>query len=259
MMATDLRRQFLHRPLDEIVHALLAARNLLQPEGAERRGHAPADLAAGNLGKLHRVAADVADESLCLGPAEQHALRRQPRLFLAVDDPELEAGLAFDQRLELRPVLGFAHRGGRDAGQRGQGHALGKRGETLQRRERPLAPPGVEPSGVDQSLAETGHHLFVVVIGRAAGGAVEDHETDRVRSDIDHADAFDRPRGRVVKQRTPERPPIFHRQTSFLVHRGSRLDGIACVSGLQVNPSCGQASARPSPPPIRGPKATGSP
>ena len=48
----------------------------MQAERAKGRGGALADLAAANARQFHRVAADIADDALGLGPAQQDALRR---------------------------------------------------------------------------------------------------------------------------------------------------------------------------------------
>ena len=188
--------------------ALLPALHLLQPERAERRGDAPPDLATRDFGQFHRVSADVADQPLGLGPAEKHALCRKPRFLLAVDDPELEPGLLLGLCLEFRSVLGIPHGGRGDAGQRRKPHTLRQRGEALQRRQCPDPALRAEAPGLSQALAEPGHHLLVVEIGRAAGGAVEDNEADRVGPDIDDADTFEGAGGGVVEQRPPERRPV---------------------------------------------------
>jgi hypothetical protein len=114
---------------------LLSARDIGEPEGPERRGHAAADEAAAEFGQFHRRAADVADHPVGAGPAEQHALRRQPRLLVAVDDPEAEAGLPLDLLPESGTVLRLPHRCRGDHRQRRGAHAFGQKLEALQRRE----------------------------------------------------------------------------------------------------------------------------
>ncbi len=150
-----LRPEGLGQVLDHLLDMGLApappAADAGQLERAEIRRDPLADPSVRDLGQFHRRAADVADQPVGAGPAEQHALRRQPRLFLAVDHPDPEAGLAQHLVAELRPVLGVAHRGGGHRGQRRQAHAVGQVLEPAQRRQRAhpalrVQPPGLAPS-----------------------------------------------------------------------------------------------------------------
>jgi hypothetical protein len=63
------------------------------------------------------------------------------------------------------------------------------------RRGRAGLPSGCSRPVSARPLPEAAHDLFVVEIGGAAGGAVEDHHPHRVRADIDHANPA-RVRGR---------------------------------------------------------------
>ncbi len=86
MTPPDLVPQVLDDAPDVLVERLRPAGDRLQAKGAEGRGHAPPDRPARDLGQFHRVAADIADQALGFRPAEQHALRRQPRFLGPVDD-----------------------------------------------------------------------------------------------------------------------------------------------------------------------------
>ena len=153
--------------LDDVVLAVLrGALDLLQTEGAKWRGGAFADFAIADAGQFHRVAAEVADHALRLGPAEQDALRRQPCLFSAVNHPEPEAGFAQHLGLKLGAVLGLAGGGGGDDGQGIDGHAAGEQGETLEGDKGAGAALRVEMPGFGQTLAKAAHDFLVVKIGR---------------------------------------------------------------------------------------------
>ena len=86
------------------------AREVAQLERPKIGADAPSDAAIGNLGKLHRRAADITDKTVTAGPAQQHALRREPRLFLAADHPDSQPGLAKHVLAELFAILGLSHR-----------------------------------------------------------------------------------------------------------------------------------------------------
>ena len=131
-----------------------------------------ADLAVADLRHLHRRAADVADQPLRTRPAEQHPLRRQPRLVLAVDDVDVDAAGALDLVAEVGAVRRLAHRGRGHRDQWRDVHALGQERESPERRDRADAALGVEASGLVEALAEAAHELFVEEVGRAARSAV---------------------------------------------------------------------------------------
>ena len=271
----------LERPddaLDDRAALLGAPLDLLQAEGAERRGHPPTHLAAADAGEFHRRAADVAHDPLGVGPAQQHALRRQPRLLVAVDDVELEAGLRLHFGLERRAVGRLAHRGGRDAGERGGAHVLGQQGEAAQRHHRARLAAGVEEAGLGQPLAQARHQLLVVEVGGRAGGAVEHHHAHRVGAHVHDPHPRQRAHRRVVEQGPAEGAPLVargrlgwlachgvahRRPRPFARSTGAMPPRRRILSRRRLSParrpSHGQAAGHPWPPPCRAPRATGSP
>ena len=225
----------------------------------ERRGGAGEDLAAREVGELHRRPAHVADEPVRPRPAEQHALGRQPRLLRAARHVELQPGLALDLIAERRPVRRLAHRGGGHRDHPGKLHPAGQRREAVQRRQRLDPALGAEPPGLAQPGAEAAEHLLVVEIGRAPRHAVEDDEAHRVRPHVDHADALQPCLGRVVDAEPGHvtdasgsalvpRPAGFRRGGRCRIATGSRQP---CVDGRQSWPCTSwmtsRAPARPRP------------
>jgi len=218
-----LRPELLREPLDHLADMRLPplppAGQIGELERPQLGGEALAHAAVRDLGEFHGRAADVADEPVGPRPAEQHPLRREPRLLAPVDDAQLEPRLARDLGAELRPVGGVAHRGRGGDGERRRLHPLGERGEAAQRAQRPRAALGVEPPGLAHAGAEAAHDLLVVEIGRAARRAVEDHEPHRVGAHVHHAHARQRPRLRVAEKRLPEGPGFAPVLTVHAVHR----------------------------------------
>ena len=189
------------------------------------------DLAPRQPGELHRGPAHVADEPVGPGPAEQHPLRRQPRLLRAARHVELQAGLALHLVAEGRPVRGLAHRRRRHRDQPRQLHPRGERGEPAQRRQRPRPALRTEPPGRAQPGAEPAEHLLVVEIGRAARYAVEDDEAHGVRADVDHPDALQ-----------PCRRPAVETKLGHVTDRLGRH--FACSRWPKVRPSRIRAPGR---------------
>jgi len=108
------------------------------------------------------------------------------------------AGAAMAQVIleSYAPLRALVVCGGGNNGEGMDVHAPGQQRKPLQRRQRAGLAFGVQPTGFRKALAQAAHDLFVVEIGRAAGGAIEDHHPDRVRADVDdtdppgHADAL---------------------------------------------------------------------
>src|SRR6056297_512815 len=197
---------------------LLAALEIGRLEGSEWRGDARADGAAVDRREFHRRAAYIAHETVGPWPAQKHALRRKPRLFAPVDDPELEAGFPLDLGAEIGTVLGVADRCRGHGDQRAGIHAIGQHLEAAQGLDRALASFGVEPPGFGHAGAEGAHDLFVVEIGRAARRAVKHHEADGVGADIDHAHPAKRAGRVAIEERAAERPAIGFRRIVGAVH-----------------------------------------
>ena len=70
-----------------------------------------------DFGQFHRGAADIADQTVSAGPAEQHALGGQAGFFFAVDNPDFEAREALDLVAEVAAIGGVAYGGGGHHGQ----------------------------------------------------------------------------------------------------------------------------------------------
>jgi hypothetical protein len=226
-----------HARLDMRAHGLLAALQPHQLKRPEVRGPAQTHLApAQKLGQFHRRPADVAHQPLRPGPAQQHALRRKPRLFIPADDLDIEPGVAQHVLAEIRAVLGIAHRSRRHRQKRRHVHPLGQRREAPERGHRAHAALGVQAARLGEPGAEAAEDLFVEEIGRAARRAVEDDHPDGVRADVDHTHAAERARLRPVEERDAEGAPVrvvivhpgpaFHRcraRRDVLMTRGRRV------------------------------------
>ena len=197
--------ELFHHSADVVAPCPAAALERAQLQRAEFRGGQPlADPPVANLGQFHGRAAKVADQAVGAGPAQQHALRRESGLFLAVDDPDAQARLLQHLFPEGRAVFGVAHRGSRHGGQAGQAHALRQKLEPFQRGQGAHAAFGIQSAGFRQPGAKGAHDLFVVEIGGRAGGAIEDNQTHRVRADIDNADFRQRAGAGIIEQGAPE-------------------------------------------------------
>ena len=140
-------------------------------------------------------------------PAQQHALRRQPRLFRTVDHPHLEPGLRAHRLAERGPVLGIADRRRRSRPEAARPRGLG------QTRKAFSVPRGHgsclagQPPVSENPAPRPQRIFFVEEIGRAARRAVEDHHAHRVGADVDHADPRQRLRS-AVEQRHAEGAPF---------------------------------------------------
>ena len=161
---------------------------------AQRRGRAGARAPVSDAAEFQRRAAKIGHESLGGRRAQQHALRRKPRLVLSAGDADRQAGFALNFIAERRAVLGVAHGGGGDRVQRAHMHAFCEHDEPLYGPERPQLAVRVEAPRLLQTGAATAQNLFVEEIGGGPGRAFEHHKPDRVRSDVDHADPFTRMR-----------------------------------------------------------------
>ena len=199
-----------------------AALDIAQFQWPERRGHTFADLSARDFGQFHRRPTDITDQPVRAGPAKKHALGREPRLFLAVDDMDFQPGLAQHLFAKPRPVFGIPH-GRRGHGrQRWQVHAARQILEALKCGQRTLAAFGVQHAGARHTGPKAAHDLFIVEISRAARRAIKNHQPDRVRPDIDHAHARQFSRTRIVEQWPAERSVIVGSGVACAVHRHPR-------------------------------------
>ena len=149
--------------------------------------------------QLHRGAAHVADQPLGVRPAEQHPLRRQPRLLRPL------------ATCSCNPVSRsiWSQKAGPSSASRTAAVATaiipdssiraGQRREAVQGRPRPLPALGAEPPGVGQPGPEAAEHLLVVEIGRASRHAVEDDEADGIGPDVDDPDPLQPRLGGVLE------------------------------------------------------------
>ena len=90
---------------------------------------------------------------------------------------------------EFLAVGGVAHRRRRQQVERRHLHVVGERDEAVDVGERHLDALRVEPAGCVQAAGQAAQHLLVEYRQRRAAGAFVDDEADRVRADVDDADA----------------------------------------------------------------------
>ena len=203
----------------------------LQFERSKIGGDPPPDGAARNFRQFHGRAADVTDQTVGSGPAQQHALRGQPGLFLSVDDLNPEPGFAQHRVAEVGPVRGIPDGGGGDGGQLAEPHALGQPLKAVQRTQRAGPPFGVEVAGLRKTRAKRTHDLFVVEIGGRARRTVKHDKPDRVRSHIDDPHTRQRACRRIVEQGAAKQavPGLWHVRFVHSCPRGApgNLDGPA--------------------------------
>ena len=220
--AVFLFAQFLTHPRDGVADlrlaGFLAALEVTQFQRAERGRHALAHRATVDFGQFHGRAADIADQAIRAGPAQQYALCRQAGLFATVYHPEADAGFAFDLVAEFGAVFGIADRRRGDGHQRPGAHPVAQQLEPLERFERANASFGVEAPGLGHARTKRAHDFLVVEIGRAARRTVKHHQPDRVGADIDHAHAAERAGRGFVEQGAAKRPAIFLRRIVGAVH-----------------------------------------
>ncbi len=118
----------------------------------------------------------------------------------------VQPGLGLDLGLEILAVAGFAHGGGGHHGQAGQRHVARQQGKAADRRQRTVAPLGVQAPRLGQIAAQPAEDLFVEEIRWRTRRAVEHHHADRVRADVDHPHA--------VRARAPHRHRTADRQNT---------------------------------------------
>ena len=185
--------------LDIGFHSLLAAFDFAQFQRSKCRCHALAHPPVGKVGKLHRRAADITDQPVGFGPAQKHALRREPRLFAPVDDPDFDAGFAQNLFAKIHAVAGLAHSRRGHGRQRGDAHAFGQGGKAADCTDGTHPPRGVQVAGFRQPRAQGTHDFFVVEIGGRTGRAVKYHHPHRVGAHVDHPHTPQTHRGCVFK------------------------------------------------------------
>ena len=172
---------------DGLLGIALARRH--QPERAHGQRAGVAEPALPDGDQLEAAAAQVAHHARRVGHAADHAVAREARLVLAAHDVRLDAGPARQLAHEIGAVGGVAHRRGGQQVERRHLHVVGKRGEAVDVGQRHLDAFGIEPAGGVQAARQAAQHLLVEHRQRCAARALVDDEADRVRADVDDADA----------------------------------------------------------------------
>ncbi len=191
---------FLQSPGEPPPQILLRGRvGIAEAQDPEGQRDAGMDHAAADVGELEAAAAEIADQPVGVGEAREHALPRQPAFLLAGNHPRLEA-----QRPDLVEegvaVAGVADGGGGEDSNVTHLHLADQQPEAAQGGERPGLRPLAEHSGLAQSLAEAGEHLFVEDDGRRPRRSGIDDEAHRVGADVDDRHRLG------VKQGSPHGP-----------------------------------------------------
>ena len=119
------------------------------------------DLAAGDVGKLERAAAEVADHAVGGPDRRRHAEAGELRLARAGEQVDLAADRPLRQFEELRAVGGVAHRRRRHRAQVGDAHRPAQDAEALQRRQRLGRRVFGQEAGRGDAAAEPAQHLLV--------------------------------------------------------------------------------------------------
>ena len=104
-----------------------------QRQAAQRQRDAAPHLALLDVDQFERTAAEVADDAVRLEDRAEHALRRQLRLALPIEQLDPAADRALGKLEKLRAVGGVAHGGGGDGGDVLDAHRAAKHLEALQR------------------------------------------------------------------------------------------------------------------------------
>ena len=161
-----------------------------EADDPERQAGGIADPSVPEVHHLQRAAADIAQDAVGLGEAQQHALGGKGRLALPAQHGDRHARHALAQRGgEGWAVLGIAHRrGGQDLqriGRHGPGHGMValQHGQRLFHRRLVQAPRGL------QAPPQSQHRLLVEDRHRVAAPPLEDHQSHGVRAQIHHATA----------------------------------------------------------------------
>ena len=185
---------FLAQPahaLDGIEHGLpgIALARRHQPERPDRQRAGGAEPALPQRHQLEAAAAQVAHHARGIGHAADHAEAREARLVLAAHDMGLDAGPPRELAHEVLAVGGVAHGGGRQQVERRHLHVVGERGEAVDVGQRHLDAFRIEAAGGVEAAGQAAQHLFVEHRQRRPACPLVDDETDRVRADVDDADA----------------------------------------------------------------------
>ncbi|MHC2462963.1 hypothetical protein ACVIHD_001975 [Bradyrhizobium embrapense] len=164
-------------------------REVLQCKAAERQRHAAAHAVAPDVDQFERAAAEVADDAVRIVHARDDAERRQLRFARSGENLDLGAADALCLGDEVRSVLGVAAGRGRDRVDAADLLDPAQRAKAAQRGERLVDGIGCEQAGALHLASEPAQCLLVEDGDEAARHRLVDHETNRVRADIDHSDA----------------------------------------------------------------------
>ena len=138
--------------------------------------------------QLDAAAPEIADNAIRIRDAGQHARRRQPSLFAAIDDPHRDPAKRFDLGGERGAVRGFAHRGGCNDREVIDRERPCQRDKALHIGKGERDAVRVEPTGRGNAAAERAHDLFVEERQQRRAEPLVDDKAQRVRADIDDRD-----------------------------------------------------------------------
>jgi hypothetical protein len=125
----------------------IAAGGIDQPEAAKRQGRGIAELAFAHVDQLEAAAAKIADETVGVVNAGDHANGGKLGLLGAGKHPDRHFDDALCLSDELGTVLGFARRCRGDRLDSGHAHLVDQRAEAAERPERTRHGVGAEPPG----------------------------------------------------------------------------------------------------------------
>ena len=165
---------------------------LEQRQAAERQGDAAPDLAAGDVGKLERAAAEVADHAVGGPDRRRHAQAGELRFARAGEQVDLATDRPLRQLEELWTVGGVAHRRRRQRAQVGDAHRPAQDAEALQRPQRLGRRVLGKKAGRRDAATEPAQHLLVEDRGERAAQRFIGDEADRIRPDVDDRHGFAR-------------------------------------------------------------------
>ena len=164
-------------------------REILQRQAAERQRHAAAQPVAMDADQFERAAAEIADDAVRIVNAGNDAERGQFCLARSGQDLDRDAADALGLGDEVGTVGGVAAGGGRNRIDAADPLDPAQRAKSSQRRQRfGDRVLGQQPGALDFA-AEPTQRLFVEHGGEAARQRLVDHQTHRVRADIDDSDA----------------------------------------------------------------------
>ena len=176
------------RFLDQRADGFALPHGLVETQRPQRQRRHFADLLAVDPDKLQTAAAQIADNSLCLGKTGHDAVGGKPRFVLAAQHPDLEAEPALQRFDKGGPVRRLAHRCGRKSRQTVDLHGRGRTDEPAEILVGLDQSFRIEPAAGLHAAAQSAHHLLVENRRRRARRALEHHQADGVRSDIDDRD-----------------------------------------------------------------------